>query len=119
MNFRTITGQLIAVALIVPAAGVFAAELAGQGGPYTGPDQAVMTTASNYETTFVNRDSVEVSNDVLPPARDALNTSALRGRFGQCSTLTFFDNGHDTAISSNLFADPVLGGDTAFMCHTY
>ncbi len=119
MNFRTITGQLIAVALIVPAAGVFAAGLAGQGGPYTGPDQAVMTTASNYDTTFVNRDSVEVSNDTMPPAGDALDTAAPRGRFGQCGTLTFSDHGHDTAISSNVFADPVLGGDTAFMCHTY
>lgn len=66
MNLRTITGQLIAVALIAPAAGVFAAELSGQGGPYTGPDQAVMTTASNDEFTFVNRDSVDASNDAMP-----------------------------------------------------
>ena len=119
MNLRTITGQLIVVALIAPAAGVFAAEPSGQGAPYTGPDQAVMTTASNDEFTFVNRDSVDTSNGALPPAREALNTVALQTRFGQCGTLTFSDNGHDTAISSNLFADPVLGGDTAFMCHTY
>jgi hypothetical protein len=119
MNLRTITGQLIAVALIAPAAAVFAAEPSGQGGPYTGPDQAVMTTASNDEFTFVNRDSVDVSNDAMPPARDALSTVALRSRFGQCGMLTFSDSGHDTAISSNLFADPVLGGDTAFTCHTY
>jgi len=119
MNLRKITGQLVAIALIAPAVGILAAELSGQGGPYSGPDQAVMTTASNDEFTFINLDSAEVSNDAVPHARAALSAAALQTRFGQCGTLTFSDNGHDTAISSNLFTDPVLGGDAAFMCHTY
>ena len=45
MNVRTITGLVLAVVLMASAGGVYAAEQAGQGRPYTGPDQAVMTTA--------------------------------------------------------------------------
>jgi len=119
MNLRKITGQLVAIALVAPAAGILAAEQSGQGGPYTGPDQAVMTTASSAEITRIIPGSVAVSNDAMLPVREELNIAERQTRFGQCSTLTFSDHGHDTAITSNLFADPVLGGDTAFMCHTY
>jgi hypothetical protein len=45
MNVRTITGFILAVALMASAGGAYAAEQAGQGGPYTGPDTPVMTTA--------------------------------------------------------------------------
>jgi len=46
MNARTITGFiLLAVVLTASAGGVDAAEQAGQGRPYTGPDTPVMTTA--------------------------------------------------------------------------
>jgi hypothetical protein len=45
MNVRTITTLILAVALMVSAAGVCAAEQSGQGRPYTGPDTPVMTSA--------------------------------------------------------------------------
>jgi len=45
MNVRAITGFILAVALMASAAGVYAAEQAGQGSAYTGPDTPVMTTA--------------------------------------------------------------------------
>ena len=46
MNVRTITSLiLLAVALMASARGVYAAEQAGQGRPYTGPDTPVITTA--------------------------------------------------------------------------
>ena len=46
MNVRTITGSiLLAVVLMASAAGIYAAERADQGRPYTGPDTPVMTTA--------------------------------------------------------------------------
>ena len=44
MNVRTITSLILAVVLMVSAGGVYAAEQAGQGSPYTGPDTPVMTT---------------------------------------------------------------------------
>ena len=77
MNVRTLTSYLLAVALIAPAAGVFAAEQSGPGRPYTGPDQPVMTTASNTEITY-RGDSVYVANDrMLSPryASPALETA--------------------------------------------
>jgi hypothetical protein len=45
MNVRTITSFILAVVLMASAGGVYAAEQAGQGSPYTGPDTPVMTTA--------------------------------------------------------------------------
>jgi hypothetical protein len=45
MNVRTITSFILAVALMASAGDVYAAEQAGQGRPYTGPDTPVMTTA--------------------------------------------------------------------------
>ena len=45
MNVRTITTLILAVALMASAADVCAAEQAGQGSPYTGPDTPVMTSA--------------------------------------------------------------------------
>ena len=45
MNVRTITTLILAVALMASAAGVCAAEQFGRGGPYTGPDTPVMTSA--------------------------------------------------------------------------
>jgi hypothetical protein len=46
MNVRTITGFiLLAVVLMASAGDVYAAEQAGPGGPYTGPDTPVITTA--------------------------------------------------------------------------
>jgi hypothetical protein len=45
MNVHTITNFILAVALMASAVGVCAAEQAGQGRPYTGPDTPVMTTA--------------------------------------------------------------------------
>jgi hypothetical protein len=45
MNVRTITTFILAVALMASAGGVYAAEQAGQGRPYTGPDTPVITTA--------------------------------------------------------------------------
>ena len=68
MNACTITSYILAVALIAPAAGVFAAEQSGQGSPYTpytGPDEAVMTTASNTEITRFGRDSVYVTTAII------------------------------------------------------
>jgi len=70
MNVRTITRYILAVALIAPAAGVFAAEQSSQGSPYTGPDQPVMTTASNTEITYLG-DSVYVINDRISSPRYA------------------------------------------------
>ena len=71
MNIRTITRFILAVALIAPAAGVFAAESSGQGRPYTGPDQAVMTTASNTDITRFGRDSGHIANDTMRSRRYA------------------------------------------------
>ena len=45
MNARTISSLILAVALMAAAVGVGAAEQAGQGNPYTGPDMPIMTTA--------------------------------------------------------------------------
>jgi hypothetical protein len=45
MNVHAITGFILAVVLMASAGGVCAAEQAGQGSPYTGPDTPVMTTA--------------------------------------------------------------------------
>jgi hypothetical protein len=45
MNVRTITRFVLAVALMASAAGVCAAEQFGRGGPYTGPDTPVLTSA--------------------------------------------------------------------------
>jgi len=64
--------------LIAPAASVSAAESSGQGRPFTGPDQAVMTTASNTDITRFGRDSGHIANDtMLSPryARPALETA--------------------------------------------
>ena len=78
MNVRTITRYVLAVTLIAPAASVFAAEQSGQGRPYTGPDQAVMTTASNTEITRFGRDSDRIGNHTMSSpryARPALETA--------------------------------------------
>jgi hypothetical protein len=78
MNARTITSYILAVALIAPVAGVFAAEKSGQVSPYTGRDQAVMTTASNTEITRFGRDSGQNTNDTMSSpryARPALETA--------------------------------------------
>ena len=78
MNVRTITRYILAVTLIAPAGTVFAAEQSGQGRPYTGPDQAVMTTASNTEITRFGRDSDRIGNHTMSPpryARPALETA--------------------------------------------
>ena len=45
MNARAITTLILAVALMVSAAGACATEQSGQGRPYTGPDTPVMTSA--------------------------------------------------------------------------
>ena len=45
MNVPTIISFILAVALMASAGGVYAAEQAGAGSPYTGPDMPVMTTA--------------------------------------------------------------------------
>ncbi len=45
MNVRTIANLILAVALIVSAVGVSAAEQSGQGYPYTGPNTPVMISA--------------------------------------------------------------------------
>jgi len=45
MNVHTFTCFIFAVALMASAGGVCAAEQAGQGSSYTGPDTPVMTTA--------------------------------------------------------------------------
>jgi len=46
MNVRTITGSiLLAFVLMASAGGIYAAERADQGRPYTGPDTPVITTA--------------------------------------------------------------------------
>ena len=77
MNVRTITRYILAAGLIAPATGVFAAEQSRQGSPYTGPDQTVMTTASNTEITYLG-DSVYVTKDrMLSPryASPALETA--------------------------------------------
>ncbi len=118
MNVHTITGYVLAVALLAPAAGAIAAEQSGQGGPYTGPEQAVMTTASN-EITRTGGDSIAALNDTMLSARDAANSAVFLANFGWCSTPTYSADGHDTATSSNLFADPFSTGDTASVCHMY
>lgn len=78
MNIRTITNYTLAVALIAPTASVLAAEQSGQGTPYTGPDRAVMTTASNIEITRFGGDSGQITHDTrLSPryAHPALETA--------------------------------------------
>ena len=45
MDLRTITGFVLALALMASAGGVYPAEESGQGSPYTGPDTPVTTTA--------------------------------------------------------------------------
>jgi hypothetical protein len=71
MNVRTITRYILAIALIAPAAGVFAAEQSSHGSPYSsGPDQAVMTTASNTEVTYLG-DGVYVTKDRMLSPRYA------------------------------------------------
>jgi hypothetical protein len=47
MNVRTITGLVLAIALVASAAAAYAIERPSQDGryPYTGPNTPVMTTA--------------------------------------------------------------------------
>ena len=45
MNLRTFTGFIVAVVLMASASGVYAADQAGRGSRYTGPDGPVVTTA--------------------------------------------------------------------------
>jgi hypothetical protein len=54
MNARTITSFTLAIGLTLPAA------FAGEGLPFTGPNQPIMTTASNDAATRYGRDSVYV-----------------------------------------------------------
>jgi hypothetical protein len=118
LNVHTITGYVLAVALIAPAAGAIAAEQPDQGGPYTGPDDAVMTTASN-EITRIGGDSVAAVDDTMLSARDAATSATILANFGRCGTLTFSSNGHDTAMSSKRFADPFSNRYTSFVSHMY
>jgi hypothetical protein len=71
MNVCEISSYILAVALIPPAAGVFANEQVGQGGPYTGSDRTAMTTASNIDFTRFGLDSVDFTNDRKLSARYA------------------------------------------------
>jgi hypothetical protein len=119
MNVHTITAYVLAVALIAPAVGAIAAEQPVKAGPYTGPDQAVLTTASNAESPRTDGYRAEAMEVTMLSARDAVNPPAIPVRFGRCGTLTFSSDGHGTALSSNQFADPFSIGETAFVCHTY
>ena len=65
MNVRTITKYILAVALIASAGSVLAAEQSGQGTPHTGPDRAVMTTASNTQIARFGRDSGQITHDTM------------------------------------------------------
>ena len=65
MNVRTISKYILAVALIASAGSVLAAEQSGQGNPHTGPDRAVMTTASNTQIARFGRDSGQITHDTM------------------------------------------------------
>jgi len=66
-----IQGCLLAIALIAPPASVLAAEQSGQGTPYTGPDRAVTTTASNTEIAPFSRDSGQLTHAAMLSPRYA------------------------------------------------
>lgn len=82
MNVHTIMGYVLAVALIAPAVGAIAAEQPVKGGPYTGPDQAVLTTASNAESPRIDSDRAEAMEVTMLSARDAVNPPAIPVKFG-------------------------------------
>jgi hypothetical protein len=74
MNVRTITSFTLAIGLTVPAAAAFA----GEGLPFTGPNQPVMTTASNDAVTRYGRDSVYVKQGSIASRRSTTgNDKAL------------------------------------------
>ena len=83
MNVRTITRLTLAAALIATAGGVFAAENSGQGSPYTGPDQAVITTASNTGVTPLGRESVYLTKDAVLLQPDAANSTDAEPKAGR------------------------------------
>lgn len=117
MNAFTIRGYVLAVALIAPAASADAVGQPDQGGPYAGPDYAVMATAQNEEIRRTH--SIDAMDVTVLPARDEAKAAAAVAKFSTCGTLTFSADGQDTAFSSNQFADPVLGGVPSFVCRTY
>jgi hypothetical protein len=67
MNVRTITSFVLAIALMAPVAGTFAAEQRSKAFPYTGPDKPLMTTASIENVARVDRDTVHVPRDSTKP----------------------------------------------------
>jgi hypothetical protein len=83
MNVRTITRLSLAAALIATAGGVFAAERSGPANPYTGPDQAVITTGSNTGVTPLGRDSVYPTKDAALSQPDAANATDAEPKAGR------------------------------------
>ena len=71
MNVRTITSFILAVALIASAGGVYAAEQAGQGSPYTGPDTPGHDYRLKPEVIRLERHSAGVNYDSHQSAIDS------------------------------------------------
>ncbi len=112
MNVRKFAGTVLATAWFASSAGIFAGEETDLSGPYTGPDSAVLTTAQRDQ-------SIGLEGGVFVAVAGTTSSARAPGWSGWCGTPTSSFNGHDTAISSNRFADPFANGEMSFACHTY
>ena len=111
-----IQGCLLAIALIAPPASVLAAEQSGQGTPYTGPDRAVTTTASNTEIAPFNRDSGQLTHAAMLSPRYARPASETAPGDGEGSVVEI-PSAPVVVESDMLNPEPTLDDPRATVCY--